>query len=303
MNGKIKLLLEKIKKPKPLFAGLFVTVSVIIIAVTLVSLAFPDFPEIVAYALYAVSAICLTYTVYITVLVVPKIKAWTVRILRKTEFTSNVLDDYGFRTTVFAVVTFIISVGYALMEGVIAITTASLWFGALAFYYFILALIRGFLLNAKRRAKKHIGKEHEYPIIITKIFRATGISLIILTLAFSVEVFHVGINGQTFKYAGLTIFASAAYAFYKIIHSTVNFAKARKFEDLTIGAIRNVNLADALVSILALQTALLNAYSTGDTGIYNLLTGSVFCALIIFVGVIMIIKANKLLTRYKNERR
>ena len=81
-----------------------------------------------------------------------------------------------------------------------------------------------------------------------------------------------------------------------------NLFKARKQDDLTVQAIRNINLMDAAVSILALQTALLNTFSGEGVNIslFNTLTGSVVSLFTLGLGVFMIIKANK--ERIKNGK-
>ncbi len=106
-----------------------------------------------------------------------------------------------------------------------------------------------------------------------------------------------------FTYMGWTIFAYAAYAFYKITMSIISFIKAHKQEDLTIRAIRNINLVDALVSILALQTALLTMFSEEETNIslFNTFTGIVVSLLSIGIGIYMIISANKKMKELQKE--
>lgn len=306
MNEKLEKFIEKIKRPRVWFATVWLLCTIVIIAFTIVSLVLPILPEFASYALYGVSAVALAYAVYIVVKAVPHTRAWVIQTLNKWQFTKTVLENYGFRTTVFAICTFAISVGYALWEGAIAIVSRSVWFGALAGYYLVLALNRGLLLNSKRgivlKAKRQEVVDHTANRI--KIFRSTGISLLALTLALSSAVFYIVKTGRGFSYPGLTIYASAAYAFYKIGMSIYNFVKAKKYEDLSVWAIRNINLADALVSILALQTALLAQFAQGqDVRIYNLLTGASVIAVIIFVGLYMIIKANYMLKKHEEDKR
>ena len=106
-----------------------------------------------------------------------------------------------------------------------------------------------------------------------------------------------------FTYMGWTIFAYAAYAFYKITIAIITLVKAHKQTDLTVRAIRNINLVDALVSILALQTALLTMFSEGDVNIslFNTMTGIVVSALSITIGVYMIVFANKKMIELQKE--
>jgi hypothetical protein len=61
-----------------------------------------------------------------------------------------------------------------------------------------------------------------------------------------------------------------------------------------VRAIRHINLADALVSILALQTAMFKEFAIGqNVGVYNAVTGGVVCALTLALGTFMIVTAEK----------
>ena len=106
-----------------------------------------------------------------------------------------------------------------------------------------------------------------------------------------------------FTYMGWTIFAYAAYAFYKITMSIISFIRAHRQEDLTVRAIGNINLVDALVSILALQTALLTMFSEGKVNIslFNTLTGIAVSGLSVGIGIYMIVSANKKMKELKKE--
>jgi hypothetical protein len=108
---------------------------------------------------------------------------------------------------------------------------------------------------------------------------------------------------RLFTYADWTVFAFAAYAFFKISMSIYNFFKARKQDDLTVEAIRNINLTDGAVSILALQTALLHAFQSGqvDVSAFNTLTGIAVSAVTLALGIYMVIKGNKELRKEKKD--
>ena len=102
-------------------------------------------------------------------------------------------------------------------------------------------------------------------------------------------------DDQGFSYAGWTIFAYAAYAFYKITMSVINLFRAKKQDDLTVQAVRNINLTDAAVSILALQTALLASFQTDEVNIslFNTLTGIAVSAVSVTLGIVMIVRGVK----------
>ena len=85
--------------------------------------------------------------------------------------------------------------------------------------------------------------------------------------------------------------------------SVINLFKAHRQEDLTIHAIKEINLVDAAVSILALQTALLHTFGTDgvDISLFNTLTGSAVSLFAMTLSIYMIIKGHKKVKELKNQ--
>ena len=250
--------------------------------------------EIIAYALFALAAIALGYSVYATVRQSGKIKNAVVSWIEKHEFTARLMRDFGFRSVIFTIGSLAFSLLFGVFNGVLGILDLSVWYGSLAVYYIILVCLRsGIILyhGKKRRGIFVDGRERE-----AKIYRTSGILLIFLGVMLVVPVLQMVSINKSFSYAGLMIYATAAYAFTKITMSIINLIRAGKQEDFTVKAIRNINLVDAAVSILALQTALLQTYGGKNTAFIpymNAATGGVVCAITVTIGVIMIVNANK----------
>jgi len=67
---------------------------------------------------------------------------------------------------------------------------------------------------------------------------------------------------------------------------------------LLLRMIRNIGYADALVSLVSLQTAMFVSFGDGtDTRTMNLLTGGVVCLMILLMGIYMIRLAGKQLAQ------
>ena len=114
-----------------------------------------------------------------------------------------------------------------------------------------------------------------------------------LTFFLSIFLLMMIGNNISFTYPGWTVFAFAAYAFFKITMAIISLIKTRK-ENYTIKAIKYIGLADASFSILSLQTALLYQFSEGDDYMYfNAITGAVVCALTLALGVFMLIQSRR----------
>ncbi len=257
--------------------------------------------EFVAYLLYAFAAVSLAYTLFTLFPRVPKIKAWIWATFEKYELTRAILHNYGHRTIIFAIGAFFTSVVYGIFNGYLGIVGQSIWYGALAAYYVFLAFIRGGVLAYHGR--KHAGKLENEDLEKAKTYRNSGVLLLILNTALSAAIAQMIFDNRFFAYAEWTIYATAAYAFFKITMSIINLFKARKQADLTIEAIRNINLMDATVSILALQTALLHTFQdeTVDASLFNTLTGIAVSVFTLALGVYMIVKATKKIKEIRTE--
>ncbi|MDE7337421.1 MAG: hypothetical protein K2N32_04830, partial [Clostridia bacterium] len=78
-----------------------------------------------------------------------------------------------------------------------------------------------------------------------------------------------------------------------------NIVRAKKHSDMTVKAIRNINLADAAVSVLALQTSMMRSFGQGEpagfSATMNAITGSAVFAFVFALGIFMVLKSKKLL--------
>ncbi|MBQ7339519.1 MAG: hypothetical protein IJW43_01550 [Clostridia bacterium] len=251
--------------------------------------------DVLSYILFSVAGLSLAYSIYLIIPLFPKVKKGIVKWMESHDFTYLLLRNFGFRTVIFAIGSFIMSILFSVFNAYMGIVNQSIWYGALAGFYLSLAFLRGGVLtyHKNRVAKKIKTEKEEY--IKAKVYKNSGIITLILNVALSVAIVQMIFSDAHFYYMGWTIFAYAAYSFYKITASIITFIKAYKQTDLSIRAIRNINLVDALVSILALQTALLTTFSSAGVNIslFNTLTGVVVSLFSIIIGIYMIVSANK----------
>lgn len=306
MKEKWKKLLKKIKNP-PLWAQLLTYGVTVVSAVGALLILLVEYTgnalEIVAYTLFGLAAISLSYSVYLIVRMIPRLKKLIILWTEKYEFTHSLLRNFGFRTIIFSIGSFLMSIAFGAFNAGMGIAYRSIWYGALATYYVCLALFRGgVLLYHKRRRGGRKGEEkgsRAEAFSRAKIYRNCGIILLILNVALSSAIAQMIFDDRGFSYAGWTIFAYAAYAFYKITMSVINLFRAKKQDDLTVQAVRNINLTDAAVSILALQTALLATFQTGEVNIslFNTLTGIAVSAVAVTLGIVMIVRGVRAMKR------
>lgn len=298
----MKKLLNFFKQPPVWFVFVWLAITLCAIAAALLCMFLLD--SIINYVVYALSAISLGYLVYAIIITAPKIKRGIVSKLNQRNFTNKLINQFGFRTVVFAIVSFTLSAAYVAFNGVLGIINRSVWYGSLAAYYLILAVMRGIVIVFYRGKNKLVLKGKDFKAEAFKIYRLCGIGLIVLPIALSFAILNMVLGKNSFEHYGYTIYVAALYAFYKIIMAIYNAVKAKKSEDATVSALRNINLADALVSILALQTAMFKQFGGESSfqGYMNAATGTIVCVLTLAIGIIMIVWSNKKLKENRDGR-
>ena len=211
------------------------------------------------------------------------------------EFYGRVKSEYGLKTTVFALISLAASVAFATMNGVIALGERSLWYGALAIYYILLILFRGATIVADRLSKRLCGDETAYACARNKIYLGCGAFLVIVQIAMCLAVTQMVMYGTPVRGGMIYAIATATYAFYKIIMAIVHLVKAKKYADPVSQALRNLNFADACMSMASLTVLMLAVFDSGEDGTFSITikacVGFAACIAVLFVASAMIIKA------------
>lgn len=310
MQSKWQACLQKLINP-PIWVHVVTYCTAVLSAAGSLLLLLVDYEKawfsVLVYTLFGIAALSLGYAVYLTVRYAGKAKRAVISFLERHDFTYLLLRNYGFRTIILLIVSFMMSLIISVFNAYLGITLRSIWYGALAAYYIFLALMRGGILvhHQRKIGKRNRQEEREMEGKQISTYRNCGWVLLILNATLSSAIAQMIFDDRHFTYAGWIIYAYAAYAFYKITMSIINLVRATKQDDLTVQAIRNINLIDATVSILALQTALLTTFSGGnvDISLFNTLTGCVVSALAIGLSIFMIIKGSKLKKEWKKKEK
>ncbi len=224
--------------------------------------------------------------------------------LEKSPFLANFTQDYGFRTFVFFVVSFVINVAYAVMNAVTGVRYRSIWFGSIAVYYIVLSLQRIFVLLFNQRVnKKAEGDEERLFREKLKIYLANGIFLLVLESALTLAIIQMCTSEKPVRTGEIMAIASAAYAFYKMTLAIINLVKARKRQDPVLVTMRNIGFVDAIVSMLALTTTLISTFGEVNEMRTMLVAVSVGASILtIGLGLYMVVHATvKLKEQKKSE--
>ena len=210
--------------------------------------------------------------------------------IKRNPLGEKFFDDYTFRIILSTMPTFIINVAYTVYNGVLGVMHQSEWFITMAVYYSLLGIMRYHAVHTGRKISRmedqSLVKKKELSVIKTE-----GILLLLLNLALSGVVLLTIVQDTAKRYSEIMVITIAAYTFYKIITSVINMIKVRKLQSPILITIRNISVADALVSVLTLQMTMLASFqgrSTLNINQMNAMTGMAACILISLLGISMI---------------
>lgn len=221
-------------------------------------------------------------------------------VLKKNTYISRYIDDIEWRVRISMLTSFFINLIYAVFKLVMGIWYQSWWLGAVAIYYIVLCVIRLIILKDDRIARRHTSAvqllRHQF-----KSYRTCGIALLLLDIVMSGMTVQMVYQDKSYVYSGMLIYAMAAYTFYRFVAAIINIFKYRKKHNPVYSAAKVLDLAVAVMSLFALQTAMLTEF--GDDFVseqmINAATGIGVGVFVFGMAVFMIIHAHIQLKKLK----
>jgi len=250
------------------------------------------------YFSYLAGVAALGYVIYTLVLFT---RSGMAALAGKSRLLRRIVKDYPFRTVILACGSILMTACYTAFNALIAALEISVWYGTLAVYYGTLVLLRGTVLirksiSRRRRLPQWLSERRD-----AESYRLCGVFLILLALVFAVALIQVVEEDRLFSYSHISVYVAAIYTGIKIMFAIGNLFKAKRQENLSVQAIRSINFADALVSVLSLQVAALYFLDIGDAALdaklMNSIAGNAVYLAILYMGISMILRGNKLLKK------
>ena len=181
--------------------------------------------------------------------------------------------NHIFRLTAFTLVG---NVAWATGNLLLGIWLPSAWFFTVGIYFGVLSIARLVVLLIKRSANDRFLRGFTGGILISLALPLTG--MVILT----------SLRDRGTQFHMILMIAIALYAFVKITVAIVNLVRTRKQRSHAITALRNLSMADALVSIATLQRSMLVSFdgmTEIEIRIFNIATGTAVCLLVFLLGL------------------
>ena len=279
---------------KVLFPNIFIIILFTIIsAAALVHIFFNGLEESwIAYVAYVFSFYTLTVLVIFLSVVLPKQYRAVKQKIMDNPFGNRYMTDTAFRTQVSLYISLGINLLYAGINVISFIVYDSRWFIIFAGYYMTLAVMRFLLLRYARR--DGIGQNRLGEL---RWARVCSCILVTVNFALSGAVLMILFQDKGTEYAGILIYAMAAYTFYTTIHAIINLIKYRKYKSPVMTTTKIIALSAALVSMLSLETAMFSQFgqdmSVRDQRLMIALTGAGISIAVIGMSSYMIVKTTE----------
>ena len=156
----------------------------------------------------------------------------------------------------------------------IGAVTASWWLLTIGIYYLILSVARLVVLYSK-------GGQWF-------LVKFTGAMLVVLSVSLVGTVILAFVKDRGTVFPLITMLAIATYTFTKITLAIIKWIQARKYSSAKMLTLRNISLANAVVSIFSLQRSMLVSFegmSAEEIRIMNVATGFAVCVIVFLLGV------------------
>ncbi len=211
--------------------------------------------------------------------------------------------DYAFKTMTSSIISFSVTILFALYNGFLGISLSSVWHGSICVFYLLLIAIRGMiLLNEKRNATR---SENEGMYRRGKTFIISSAILLVLNLALILPISLMATFEKPVNVGLIPAIAMAVYTTYKITMASIHIKKQKSSRcgNILIAELRTINFIDALVSILTLQNTLIMVNqaesSVKDMLILSAISSGAIYIVILFTTIHLLVKGFKQIRKQK----
>lgn len=205
--------------------------------------------------------------------------------------------DYTFKTLTSSLISFGVTVLFALYNGILGALLPSVWHGSICVFYLLLVAIRGMILLAEKNAVTK--SEPERGCHRRRIFVVSSVTLMVLNLSLILPIALMVTLQKPVSIGLIPAISMAAYTTYKLTMAAIHIRKQKRSDhrNILVTELRTINLIDALVSVLTLQNTLIMVKQTeaaaNDMLVLSATSSAVIYVFIVAVTVRLLIKGVK----------
>jgi len=193
---------------------------------------------------------------------------------------SFIKKDFTTLTVAVTVPSILIDIFFIVINGITSAILRSPWYLAMCLYYILLTIMRFSLLLGT--GMKVISRNKEKTDI--KNYLMAHRMLIVMDIVLGIAILFLVFHHIARDFPGVLIFFVALYTVYKVTLSLINLFKAHKTNSLTTITLRKIGNVDALVSLLILESALMNRF--GDRWSSYAFMTNLFCGLFVWALIL-----------------
>lgn len=252
----------------------------------------------ISYVIYVMSFYSLTVICISLYYNVPRYYKSIKNKIYSNKFGNKYMTDVFFKTHVSLYRSLAINLIYVVINLFWGYMYQTVWFIIFAIYYGILAIMRFLLLRYINKNK--IGEKRLNEL---KRSRLCAIILLLINIVLTGAVLMILYFDRGFEYNGIFIYVMAMYTFYITTSAIINIFKYRKYNSPVMLTSKIINLAAALVSMLALETAMLSQFGNDNSPQFRKImvasTGAGVSVIIITMSVYIIVRGNREIRKIK----
>lgn len=198
----------------------------------------------------------------------------------------------------------LIDLVYGIVQIVQGVLQGSAWVGGYGIYHLGHAAARSILAWYERRLSRQSDDALRQKLA-WRCYMVCGFALFGVNLTMTGLAFQMIWLGRSPKYSEIMVIAVAAFTFYKLIMAIIRVAACRRSNSPITGAVRNMALTEALMTLFSLQTALLTTFGQDyeQQFLMNSLTGFAVCLSTMLGGLGMILHGRKRMREITGEGR
>lgn len=242
-----------------------------------------------AYFLYGLSAYCLAVLCVRLPAAVRSVRVWLLRHPKLTALLKN--EELRFKLGLYFEQ--FLNFAYGIFKIASGVILGSAWVGCDGIYNMAQAMIQLFQILRRKKAGTLVQQWHSY--------RLCGVLILLMHLTLIGIVFQMVNWNRAEEQGEILVIITAVFAFYKFTRSFLDIARDRKHIRPVDSSIRMLNLAQAIFAIFSLQASMFHTFGTGEgwEHLLNIITGCAVCLSVVSMGVYMIRRANREITKIK----
>lgn len=207
----------------------------------------------------------------------------------------KLLRDRVYRSRIAVYSGFALNMLYSAFHVLNSAIYSSVWFGSIAAYYFSLCVIRGLLVISIKKSGTELKKWRSY--------RLCGALMLFLGITMAGMSIQMVRDNMVYHYHEYIIYLLALYTFCITITAVINAVKSGRLNDPVLSASKNITLTSALMSVLVLQTAMIEEFGENELvfrTVMNTVTGAAVNLAALGIAVHMIVNGTLQIRRVKN---